>query len=153
MDRFADVRLAVPEDEGEILRLTPMIHEEVGHGSYNPEKVRAMVQKALRRDGGIIGVIGPVGDLKGCIYLLLDPIWYGDDWQLVELWNYVRPDARRSDYGIQMIEFAKDCADRIGLKLFIGVFNAVRLAAKVRLYDRHLKREGAFYVHQPAGGR
>lgn len=151
--KFPDVRLAVPADEAELLRLTPMLHEETGYGSYNAEKVRAMVAKALTRQGGIIGVIGDIGDIRGCVYLALDPIWYGDDWHLVELWNYVRPDARRDPraFGVQQVEFAKDCSDRIGVRLFIGVFNNVRLEAKTRLYDRHLKRAGAFYIHEPSG--
>ena len=135
------------------MRLSPIIHEEVGYGHYNGDKVRAMMAKALLRKGGIIGVVGNVGDLKSCIYLSLDPTWFGDDWQLVELWNYVGEDARRDNraFGEQQIEFAKNCSDRIGVRLLIGILNNVRVEAKLRLYDRHLTRAGAFYIHEPAG--
>ena len=150
---FGQVRMATPGDENGVMMLARMVHEEIAHWGFNEDKVRAMVRRATDRQGGILGVVGDPGDLLGCIYLTVEPVWYSDDWQLLELWNFVRPDARRSTHGRDMISFAKKVSDEMGLKLTIGIFNDKRQEAKTRLYDRQLQRAGAFYIHDPISNR
>lgn len=96
---------------------------------------------------GFIGVIGPVGALEGCIMLTVGSVWYSDDWTLDEHLNFVDPAHRRSEHAKALITYAKTCADKIGIRLVIGVLSTVRTAAKVRLYERHLTPAGCFFVH------
>lgn len=143
------VRLATPADEDGIFELCCLIHSETAHSPMNPDRVREHIQSALRREGGILCVIGEPGDLRACLYLTLMPIWYSDDWQLVELFNFVHPDHRRSTHARDLIEYAKRCADELGVMLMIGVTTNVRMEAKVRLYDRLLPRAGAYFLYKP----
>jgi hypothetical protein len=56
------------------------------------------------------------------------------------------------NYGPRLIEFAKKCADEIGLPLTIGILTNQRMEGKVRLYRRSLGvPAGAWFVHFPQG--
>lgn len=143
------VRLATAADEDGIFEMCCMIHQEIGHSPMSPERVRMHIQSALRQEGGILCVIGEPGDLKACLYLTMMPIWFSDDWQLVELFNFVHPDHRKSTYARDLIEYAKRCADQLGVILMIGVTTNVRMEAKVRLYQRLLPKAGEYFVYRP----
>lgn len=98
---------------------------------------------------GFIGVIGPVGALEGCIMLTVGSVWYSEEFSLDEHFNFVDPAHRQSDHAKALISFAKHCADKVGIKLVIGVLSTKRTAAKVRLYERQLTPAGSFFVHPP----
>lgn len=150
------VRPAVPEDKAEIWRMLRLIHEENAMFSLSSEKVDFYLERMLHPEQigesdygprGFIGVIGPVGALEGCIMFTLGTEWYSDEWSLHERLNFVDPQHRASDHAKELITYAKDCADRIGIKLVIGVLSTKRTAAKVRLYERQLTPAGAFFVY------
>ena len=142
------VRLATREDEPEILRLLELMHAECGILSLDLQSARSVFARAFDRQGGIIGVVGPRDDIHAMIYLMLTRFWYTQDDHLEELFNFIRPDHRKSDYATTMIEFAKKCSDEIGVPLFIGVLTNQRMAGKIRLYRRSLGYPaGAFFVH------
>ena len=128
--------------------LCRMLHSENGQHNRNDDKVRGMVRRALCHQGGIIGVIGEGDNLKGCILLLIDPVWYSDEYQLLELFNFVHPDHRKSAYAKELIEFGKKCADELHIDLMIGVLSNIRMEAKVRLYGRLLEKGGEFFIHR-----
>lgn len=96
---------------------------------------------------GFIGVIGPIGSLEGCIMLTVGSMWYSDDFTLDEHLNFVDPLHRSSNHAKSLIEFAKSCAEKVGIRLVIGVLSTKRTAAKVRLYQRQLTPAGCFFVH------
>lgn len=146
---YTDVRLAHLAEEADLLVLCREIHREQPMHEYDEEKVRAMVQKALNQQGGIIAVIGEPGNLKAALLLLIDPIWWSPSFQLLELFNFVREDHRRSNYAKQLIQYAKHCADSTGLDLTIGVLANKRTEAKVRLYSRQIAKAGEFFVYSP----
>ena len=146
------IRLADEEDEFGILELVKMLHAEIAFHPLNLPKVSAMISLAIRpgpERRGILGVIGDRHDLKAAIFLMIEPIWYSDDWHLMEFFNYVRPEYRRMGFAADLISYAKGCSDRIGIDLFVGVFNNVRTEAKVRLYRRWLPPMGAFFCYAP----
>ena len=93
-------------------------------------------------------MIGPPDDIKAHVYLQVDEVYYSDDYQIVELWNFVRPDCRRSDYAKTLIAYAKKFADDTKLHLLIGVLSDIRMAAKVRLYERQLPKAGEFFLYK-----
>ena len=92
-----DIRLADEHDEFEIFKLCSLMHSEQPYHPLSWDKIVPMIRLATARTRGIIGVIGERHDLKAAIFLVLEPIWYSDDWHLLEFFNYVREDARRSE--------------------------------------------------------
>lgn len=145
------IRLGDPQDEEQVMHLCRMIHAEAGQHPFVEDKVRHIVRRGLDRDRSIIGVIGgePGSELYGCICLLLDGVWYSDEYQLLELFNFVHPDHRKSTYAQDLINYAKKCADELGIDLTIGVIANERMAAKVRLYGRLLPKAGEFFIYKP----
>lgn len=141
------VRLAAPEDADGIFGLCQALHSENGLFPFSERKVRAMIDRAYNREGAIIGVVGDLGSPVGSIYLGLSQVVYSDAWGLFEEWNFVLPEHRRSDYSKRLIAFAKQCSDKMHLPLVIGILSNHRTEAKVRLYERHLEKAGAYFVH------
>ncbi len=105
------VRIATPADEGNLYDLLVDLHRHnaAGWGApFSPQLVFAQIEVGTRanistrtnlndRRLGRIGVIGePGGRLVGSIGLFVDPqAWFTDQaYCLVELWVYVRPEAR-----------------------------------------------------------
>lgn len=141
------VRLATHDDEDELVAQCRRLHEENGLMEMSERKVRDMLRRSFDRMGGIIGVIGKPGEIEASIALSIGQIWYSDEWFLEELFNHVLPEYRRSTNARDLIVFAKNCADEIGLPLLIGVLSNDRTAAKVRLYERQLGTpSGAFFL-------
>ena len=146
------IRLADEHDELGILDMCQRFHEEQPYHPLNISKVAALVRLAIRSGPerrGILGVIGERHNLKAGIFLLIEPIWYSDDWHLLEFFNYVKPEYRRLGFAKDLIAYAKSCADQIGIDLTIGVFVNHRTEAKVRLYRRWLPQMGAFFSYAP----
>lgn len=152
------VRPAVPEDKAEVWRLFKALHAENALFKISDEKVEFYINRLLNPETikaedtgprGFIGVIGPVGALEGCIMLTIGAVWYSEEWTLDEHLNFVDPQYRRSEHAKALIDFAKNCADKIGVRLVIGVLSTKRTAAKVRLYERKLMPAGAFFIHPP----
>ena len=144
------VRIAQLPDEPEIMLLLNQMHSEGGIMPLDQMEASAMFHRAFNRQGGILGVIGEPGDIKAMIYLLISKFWYTKQYHLEELFNFVRPDMRKSkdNYAQRMIKFAKDCSDEIGLPLTIGVLTNIRMEGKVRLYQRELGVPvGAWFGH------
>lgn len=150
---MTEIRLADEHDEFEILKLCSLMHQEQPYHELAWGKVVEKIRIATSGDPqvkrGIIGVIGERHEIKAAIFLLLEPIWYSDDWQLLEYFNYVRQDARKSNYAKELIGYAKSCADAIGVDLTVGVFSNIRTEAKCRLYRRMLPKMGEFYCYSP----
>ena len=144
-----DIRLADEHDEFEIFKLCSLMHSEQPYHPLSWDKIVPMIRLATARQRGIIGVIGERHDLKAAIFLVLEPIWYSDDWQLLEFFNYVREDARRSNFAKELIGYARTCADSLGVDLTVGVFSNIRTEAKCRLYRRVLPKFGEFFCYSP----
>jgi hypothetical protein len=144
-----DIRLADEHDEFEIFKLCSLMHSEQPYHPLSWDKIVPMIRLATARTRGIIGVIGERHDLKAAIFLVLEPVWYSDDWQLLEFFNYVREDARRSNYAKQLIYYARNCADQLGVDLTVGVFSNIRTEAKCRLYRRIVPKMGEYFCYSP----
>lgn len=150
------VRSAISQDKPEIWRLLRLLCAENGMFSLSEHKVdyylnRLLWPENIAKDDtgprGFIGVIGPIGALEGCIMLTVGSVWYSEDFTLDEHLNFVDPEHRSSNHAKALIEYAKDCSDKIGIRLLIGILSTKRTAAKVRLYERQLTAAGCFFVH------
>lgn len=143
------VRLATEEDKDQLMHLGRMLHEENGLFPMDEQMCFETMYRALNKKGGVIGVIGPSHSLEGVICLEINNFWYSRIPHLVELFNFVHPDHRRSNHAKALINFAKQCATQ-DLKLLIGIISNEKTQAKVRLYERQLgKPAGAFFVYPP----
>lgn len=144
------IRLGRPEDEEEIFALCKELHHENGMFEMSEPRVRAMLQKAFRQEGGLIGLIGPPGAVEGLMFLLISNAWYCDQWHLEELFSYVRPAHRNSTHARRLVEWGKRMADEVKLPAIIGIISTTRTEAKVRLYQRFLGNPtGAFFLYVP----
>lgn len=150
-DNCPDVRIAVPEDEPELLRLMRLACEEDAQHVISEEKVRAVVRLHFEKRGGMIGVVGDKGgELKGYLLMVVTPVWYSDEHQIQELSLFVAPEHRKSSYAKQFMAFGKCVAEGLHLDLTIGVFSNSRTEAKVRLYGRQFQQAGAFFMYKPS---
>lgn len=148
MTDVSKVRLATQRDEPALMEVCHALHRENGLFPMDDELVRNMLYRAFARQGGIIGVIGQENDIQAAIYVLISNYWYTRNSHLEELFNWVRPDCRKSDHAETLIESAKGWAVEIGVPLLIGVVTNKRMEGKVRLYRRKLGYpSGAFFVY------
>ena len=147
------VRTALPSDEEEVMEMCRMLHAENALFDMSEAKVRGVIEMALYRKGGILGVIGAPGHIEAMIYMLLSQIWHSEQWHVEELFSYCRPEYRKSNNAKLLIKFAKRCADELNLPLIIGVISNDRTAQKVELYRRQFQKPvGAFFCYNTKWG-
>jgi len=143
------VRYAMPEDYPQIIAMSEALHEENGHQSIDYPTAEAAIMDAINRNRAVIGIIGPVGDIQGIVFLRFASFWYSSDVFLEELFLYVPPQYRKgTGHARALLTFARGAAKRLGLPLLIGVLSNERTKAKLNLYERHLGAPvgGYFFV-------
>ena len=141
------VRLALPADRDALRAMCIMLHEENGLFPLNHEKLEIALGRYFKRDGAIIGVIGPEGAPVASIYIAITQFFYTNAWTLMEEWAFVMPDHRRTTYAQDLIAYAKGVSDAMTLPLITGILSGKRTEAKVRLYDRMMERVGGYFMH------
>lgn len=145
------VRKAIKDEQSAILDICRENHAENGQFSLAMPKVEAMVKRAFDGGGAIIGITGGGNRIEGAILLLISQFWYTEDWCLEEIFNYVRPEFRRSTHAKDMIKFGMRCSDELNIPLVIGVVANERTRAKMELYRRQLGDPvGGYFLHRPA---
>jgi len=148
------VRAATPDDFPQILQMCRSLHEENGISHVDWTHVAGVMMNGINGEGAIIGVIGEPGKVEGMIYLQMSRFWYSTDTFLEELFNYVRPEFRRSNNAKALIDFAKSAANRFDVPLLIGIISNHRTEEKIRLYQRRLgEKAGAFFLYNAKTGR
>lgn len=146
------IRLGKSSDEEEVFALCRELHVENGLFPMSEAKVRAILQRAFRSEGGLLGLIGPPGAIEAMIFLLISSAYYADQWHLEELFSYVRPAHRKTTHARRLVEWGKHMADEVHLPAIIGIISSKRTEAKVRLYQRFLGNPtGAFFLYVPPG--
>jgi GNAT superfamily N-acetyltransferase len=146
------VRLATKADEGEIFGLLLMLHAENGMFSLNRDKVLAGIQWATERKGGIIYVIEEGPRVVATMGMTIAVDWYTDDEYLLERWNFVHPEYRRSNYGRMLLEqgkWASEWFKKNGklMPYFCGINTFDRVASKIRMYAQHMPCIGGYFMY------
>lgn len=146
------VRLATKRDEGEIFALLCLLHAENAPFSMNKDKVILGIQYATERKGGIIFVIDDGSRVVATMGMCIAQDWYTDDEYLLERWNFVHPDYRRSDYARKLLEQGKWAHEWFKSKgkimpFFCGINSLLRTEAKIRMYARHMPCIGAYFMY------
>lgn len=151
---YGDVRLAVEDDRAALTELTTLLHGENGLFSLSANKRDMLLDRYYQQKGAVIGVIGDPGKPVASIHLSIVQPDYTDDWILIENWNFVHPDHRRSNYARQLIAYAKHISDEMSIPLMVGIVSNTRTEAKVRMYEQLLEKAGAYFIYnrQLAGG-
>lgn len=154
------VRTAVEADRREIWRLFLQGHKENGLFELAPEKVDWWITRMLQPDSipewdtgprGTIGVIGPIGNLEGLVFLTIGGFWYSSTRHLEEMIVYVDPECRKSGHSKALIEWMKQQSVDTGLPLLTGIISNTRTEAKCRLYGRLLPKVGEFFFFNGKG--
>jgi hypothetical protein len=144
------VVLATPEDEQAIFDLLCLMHTENGLFKMDEDLVWAMIRTATNGKDGIIGLIkGPEG-IEAAICLMVTSLWYTRELHLGDVFDFVHPKFRRSTRAKSMLQFAKRCSDEMGIPLMTGVVSNVRTESKIRLFERQMKKAGAFFLYNDA---
>jgi len=142
------VRIIGRDEEENVMELCRKLHNENGIFQMNDLKVRMMLDRAFNKQGGILAGIGEKGKLEGLIYLLLSSFWYTNDSHWEEIFLYVAPEYRKSRNAVELLKFAKWCAEETGFPLFIGILSDHSTARKEALYERQLcKSKGRFFIY------
>lgn len=149
IERPESVRIATKKDEDKIFDLLCNLYEENAMASMDTAKVWHMIHRGTRGKEGIIGVIDGPKDIEATIAIIPGQWWYSSDRHLEEFWNYVRPEARRSNHAKDLIKFGKWCSEQWGIPLLMGILSNTRTEAKIGLYSRQIKHVGALFVHNP----
>lgn len=161
------VRLAAPDDEDELLDMCRARHAEEALRTsagrpfgFSEEKARATLQRALQRgrnepDAGQAwcGVLGAPNRLMGGVYLTVQSPHDSDDVYLMELWNWVYPEYRRSTDTSALIRFSQALAGALQLPLVGGVVSYdLGEPAKMRFFRRNGCRQiASLYLYHAAG--
>ncbi|MCV9940901.1 GNAT family N-acetyltransferase [Boseaceae bacterium BT-24-1] len=147
------IRMATRADEEVVMELCRMLHEENGQFPMSEEKVRNELRRGFDRQGGVVAVIdGPEGT-EAVSLLTIDQPWYSDVWMLQECFIFVHPDHRKTRHAKRLINYARECADKMGIPLLIGVLSNHKTEAKVKLYERVFgAKAGAYFLHDGSGG-
>lgn len=154
------VRLATAEDHTEIWRLFLSGFKENGLFALAPEKVDWFINRAIRPeiipawdDGirGVIGVIGPVGNLEGIVFLVLGEYWYTKDKHIEEFIVFTDPEHRKSRHVDALHAWMKEQVEATNLPLVTGIMSNQRVEAKCRLYRRKFTKIGEFFYLGPKG--
>jgi hypothetical protein len=141
------VRLAQRSDEPQLISLCKELHEDNGIFSMDDDLVREMLYRTFDRKGGIIGVVDGEDEIAGAILMMLSNFWYSREIHLEELFNFVRPKYRKSNFARELLEFAKSCQRTLGVPLFTGIVTNKRVATKVMMYRKKLgPPAGAFFI-------
>ena len=161
------VRLAVREDEDELMAMVQEMHPEAALRQPGGEPIaldedmareklhRAIVPGYGHNEGVLpawIGVLGERGAIKGSVYLSCATTWYSRHIILVEEWLFVRRAHRRSTAAATLADFAKQSADAVNIHpLIVGHMSSGREEAKSRFYRRHFGSQiGGYYAHHGA---
>lgn len=146
MDEY-NVSIATQADEDDIYALLTAMHAENGLFDMAPDLVWDMIHAATRHNKCIIGVIKNDKEIEAAICLMVTNLWYTHDLHLGDVFDFVRPAYRRSTRAKYLLQFAKRCSDEMGIPLMTGVVTNVRTESKIRLFERQMKKAGAFFLY------
>lgn len=160
-ERPANVRVAGVEDERDIWPMLETAYHENGHmfAALDPDRAQEHMRAGTRRKGAIVGVIDNDNGLPvATIGLIPMQWWWSKQFFIQDLWNYVRPEYRKSNMANDLATFSKWCVDEwargFGYPVYLitGVQSIHRTREKVRLLRRHYNEIGASFIYPAPPG-
>lgn len=141
-DRPATVRLAEPADDDALYDLLMALADE-GCFEYDEQRIRTYIRMGTQHDGGAHGIIDGDGCIAGSIGIIWDRTWWSADYQLGQLWLFVRPKYRRSRYADDLMNWGKWFREQVEagaghkISLISSVISVNHLDMKLRWWRRH----------------
>lgn len=156
MTEEVHVRVGTPDDLLGCMEMFSQANLENGIDKLSREKLISIVWPSLHQDGGVIGIIGNVGEKpEGVVLLRIESLWYSDAPVIAEKLVFVDPDYRsaRGGRARKLCEFSKKVSDELGMPLIIGIVSNDRTKGKVRMYERLLgPAAGAYFLYNGKTG-
>lgn len=154
------IRLGTTADMDEIMQLAIMAATENGVMNASQLLLAKTIWPKLELQHGLIGCIGKKdgkkdGKIEGMVVLQIGTLHYTEEPCIEELVLFVHPDHRSAKGGraTKLCEFSKSVADKLGLKLIIGVFSSINTQQKIKLYERVLgPAAGSYWIYGGATG-
>jgi hypothetical protein len=144
------VRIIGRDEHDNVMDICRKLAAENALFSMDDKRVHDMMSMAYDQKGGILGGIGEKGNLQGLIFILLTSFWYSNDPYWEEFFLYVLPEHRKSRNAVELLRFAKWCADESSYPLFIGILSNHPTERKELLYERQLHADdykGRFFIY------
>lgn len=135
------VRIIERDEIDSVMQLCRELHDENGIFKMEDSKVRTMLDRAFDKQGGILAGIGAKGKLEGLMLIMLSNFWYTSECHWEEIFLYVLQEHRKTRNAVELIKFAKWCAEQTPYPLFIGIMPNAASQRKVHLYDRQLNSD------------
>lgn len=147
----ATIRLALASDESELIELLRMKTAEEDIARFDEEKMRLLLRQMIPRYWGMVAVVPGKGEhIDATTGLILGQWYFSSDWHLERLWDFVRPEARRSTIAKDLIVFAKQYAENLGLPLIMEQVTNEATARKEELVARQVPRAGGLFRYKPS---
>lgn len=143
-------RIVERDEHDNVMEICHKLAAENALFSMDDGRVDEMMSRAYDRKGGILAGIGEKGKLEGLMFLLLTSFWYSNDPYFEEFFLYVLPEYRKSRNAVELLRFAKWCADESKFPLFIGILSNHPTERKELLYERQLRADdykGRFFIY------
>ena len=144
------IRRATVDDSDQLLTLLAMRHSENGPalGRFDEYNARAKVVEMSRPRGlGVIGVIEVGGKIVATIGLQVGRFWDTNQPHLEDVWIFVHPDHRRTNYLKRLIAYAKSASRESGLRLVMAQADSQTRIAQV--LGSHFVRVGTVFTFDP----
>jgi hypothetical protein len=94
-------------DEAEFVRLFHAMAAESGIEDFNIDKVRAMFDRAIRRDRAALVVAGEPGHLQGVVLFGFQYPWFADSARMTMLSVFLDPDHRGLMPARELLRFSR----------------------------------------------
>lgn len=150
------VRVGAPEDLEGCMDLFIKAAEENAIDEPDQLKLLNTVWPSLHQDGGVVGVIGDVGEKpQGVVLLRIEELWYSNSPAVVEKLVFVHPDYRSAKGGraAKLCAFSKKVSDELNMPLIVGIVSENRTKGKIKMYERMLgPAVGAYFLYNGKTG-
>ena len=118
------VRLARGRDDARRLyAFLTSCHLEIGNGAVDHGKAFAKVLDIVDNHAAVI-VEDEAGEIVGSTGIEQYQVWYGDTWELGDIWFFVRRDLRGSEVASLMVDECGKIADAAGASAILIINNA-----------------------------
>jgi hypothetical protein len=144
IEQFA-VHAATPEDKQALLSFAIMIKTEDALQEVSNDKMEVLVDRCIRRDCGIAGVVRGSLGIEASIGLTIEELDYSDEKHVSVRWLGVHPARRKTDNSARLMGFATRFQEGLGIPLFMEVTTTNALEGKLRWFSRHAPQVGALF--------
>ena len=140
----ATYRIAQEKDLEEVFEVLREMHEEVGLSSLSVEKTVHQIVTLFNEGVIFLAVIS--GRIVGTMGIGPAQWWYSDDFYLTDYWTFVRKGYRRSMIASDLLQQAKDFAQKIEFPIAVAVLSPTDVPRKNALFRRHFTPVGEIFV-------